>query len=297
MSFPAHLESFRIISTGLYILFTFKNFTMKQLFTLLFLVCLSTAPVLAQLACVPDTLYRDSLGVFPLPYDPIANPDGGVTQSACINKPYEFVFTVAVGDSIAFGGVKFSIDSITLNPQTAIAGLPSGISYACNPPSCTFRKDVLGCLVLSGTADATNAPGEYSLEISGNIYSGSLPLAVTFPDPIIAAGEYVVTLNAENSADCTTVGIDDVLSGGIRMAMQPNPAYSSALVVIEVPTAQHTTFQIHDVVGKLVYQQKVQLVEGENQLSVDVSQLPNGIYTYSLNNGTNLASRRMVVSH
>ncbi|MGB5026097.1 MAG: hypothetical protein WBO44_12155, partial [Saprospiraceae bacterium] len=50
--------------------------------------------------CLPDSIYRDSsAGVYPKPVSP-TNPNGGITKKACINKPYEFVFTVVVPDTV-----------------------------------------------------------------------------------------------------------------------------------------------------------------------------------------------------
>jgi len=273
-----------------------KHFTMKQLFTLVFLLLGFASSLWAQEACVADTTFQDSLGVFPLPFDEEASPDAGITEAACINKPYEFVFTIAVGDSIDFGTSRLPIDSIILNPDTAIANLPAGIDYVCNPPDCIFRKDQLGCIALTGTAEASNASGEYNLAITGNVFSGPLPFELTFPDEAIAPGEYILTLNEEDSPDCAVVNTENVLSEKVRMQLQPNPVRGFAQILISVPTTQRYQFQIFDVLGKLVQERNVQLFKGENRLDFDASNLSNGVYFYALNNGRTLAAKRMIVS-
>ncbi len=269
---------------------------MKQLFTLLLFSCCFASFVWAQEACVADTTFQDSLGVFPLPFDPDIRPEGGITEAACINKPYEFVFTVAVGDSINFGTSRIPIDSIILSPDTAIANLPMGLDYACNPPTCIFPKDELGCIILSGTPEASNAPSAYNLEITGNVYSGPLPFELTFPDANIAEGEYILTVNAEDSPECEVVNTANVLAGKVQLQMRPNPVRGFAQVFIDVPTTQHYNFQVYDVLGKIVHERRVQLFAGENQINFDANQLSSGIYFYALNNGRTLAAKRMIVS-
>jgi len=245
---------------------------------------------------MPDTTFQDSLGVFPLPFDEEASPDAGITEPACINLPYEFVFTIAVGDSIDFGTSRIPIDSIIISPDTAIANLPTGLDYSCNPPDCSFRKDELGCIVLSGITDASTVPGEYNLEITGNVFSGALPFKLTFPDETIAPGEYILTVNEEDSPDCEIVSTENVLAGKVQLQMRPNPVQSYAQVFIDVPTTQQYNFQVYDVLGKIVHERTVQLFAGENQLDFDASQLSSGIYFYALNNGRTLAAKRMIVS-
>ncbi|MFQ5448097.1 MAG: hypothetical protein ACE5FF_14330, partial [Saprospiraceae bacterium] len=87
--------------------------------------------------CQPDEIYADSSnGVYPLPYDSIISPNGGINECAVIGQPYEFTFTVVVGDTFTFGAFSFPLDSISV---TSVQGLPEGLNYACNPAtSCSF---------------------------------------------------------------------------------------------------------------------------------------------------------------
>ena len=84
-------------------------------------------------SCVPDLKYKDSLfGVYPRPYEPIIYPNGGINKSACIGKPYNFVFTTVVPDSLivpVLGKVK--IDSIILDKKNlnTVMGLPIGLTW------------------------------------------------------------------------------------------------------------------------------------------------------------------------
>ena len=123
-------------------------------------------------ACTPNQLYKDSsAGVYPLPHDAATNPKGGITTPACIGKPFSFVFTIKA-DSITYSGFRIGLDSITLTTTGAVAGLPAGLTYACNPPTCVFLPKVLGCAVLTGTVKDTATVKGYSLVITGKAYVG-----------------------------------------------------------------------------------------------------------------------------
>ena len=65
---------------------------MKQLLLLIVISFLSID--LSAQGCDPDQAYIDAeAGVYPAPYDPIDNPEGGITDTACVGSYYEFTFT------------------------------------------------------------------------------------------------------------------------------------------------------------------------------------------------------------
>jgi hypothetical protein len=94
---------------------------------------------------------------------------GGIPESACINEYYETVFTFKVGDTIVFNGFEVPLVKISLTPTGAVAGLPPGLTYACNPPSCVFLANTSGCAVVYGTVQAGTPPGEYLLLINATV--------------------------------------------------------------------------------------------------------------------------------
>ncbi len=156
--------------------------------------------------CLPDSTLRDSsAGVYPKPVSP-TNPNGGISKKACINKPYEFVFTVVVPDTVVVPAFPspIALEKVAIDTINAITGLPKGISYACNPPDCIFNKNTYGCLVLRGTADNTNSPGDFKpiIKMTLTINLGfPFPYVTEYPGPAFP-GEYILTLVSEN--DCAS---------------------------------------------------------------------------------------------
>ena len=167
-------------------------------------------------ACLPDQRFKDSMvGLYPLPFDSLVSPNGGINKSACIGKPYQFVFTVKVPETFLYSGFNIPLDSITIAKTGAVENLPVGITYACNPPNCVFKKNSLGCAVLTGTADASNLVRNYELFITGRVFSFLLASAgleyyeVKFPGPLFI-GKYTLPLLAANNAKCTSAAANDL---------------------------------------------------------------------------------------
>ncbi|MBP7184758.1 MAG: T9SS type A sorting domain-containing protein [Saprospiraceae bacterium] len=231
-------------------------------------------------SCVPDVIFQDStFGVYPLP-ESETNPTGGINTSACINHPYDFTFTTKIPESIVYQGLNISIDSFALNPTTGLTGLPVGMTYNCNPPNCVFPKNSLGCLKVSGTATSANSVGDYSLNFSGKAYSPLAPggLIITFPNPLLAPGFYILTLEAENSSTCYISYNEETNQYLGKVSIAPNPANGITTYEIESIENGEGTLSIFDINGRLEMSKKLSIYEGKNYFSLDVSNFINGTY-------------------
>ncbi|MCP4120651.1 MAG: hypothetical protein GY751_02735, partial [Bacteroidetes bacterium] len=180
---------------------------MKKIFTF-FLFTFSGLLLHAQ-NCTPDPAYAGgSAGVYPLPYDPATNPDGGIDEIACIGQPYEFTFT-SVSDTFIFQGNTYVLDSFIL---TGVSGLPEGLDFACEPSNCTLYFGEMGCMSIYGTPTAANAPGEYPLTINGTAFLPGFTFNLTFPNPSISPGTYSITLEDPGSPNCSGCGLSATTS-------------------------------------------------------------------------------------
>jgi hypothetical protein len=271
---------------------------MKQLL-LLIVISFFTINLTAQ-ACIPNEIYRDSaVGVYPKPYHAVNNPDGGITESACINAPYEFVLTFVIPESFLYqGSFEVQIDSIVIAEQGAVGGLPIGMTYACNPGDCVFiPEDTIACMVIIGTATNANTPGDYELTISTIIYGSLGQLDLDFPNPFIpgADGQFILELLAEGSPNCF-VGTNDYLTKNISVHNSPNPFGSTTNIEVVSKVEETLQFRVFDMLGNLVHDQKVAIYQGSNNIEFDGTRLSNGIYTYTLSNKTAVLSQKMVIS-
>ena len=262
----------------------------------------------AQTPCKPDTLrYRDSMsGVFPLPYIETTRPNGGIDKAACLTKAYTFVWTIKVGDTLTvpnpfgLGTIQVPLDSVLIGKTSAIAGLPTGLAYACNPPNCVWKKQSQGCVGLSGAPAATNAIKTYPLVISGKAYPGGFYAGLflngydlTFPGAI-AEGSYDLKVYAANDTRCTTAAEDLTEVSG--MTATPNPTNGKTIIHIESTVSDKFEFIVADLLGRRVISRPLSIQAGQNTYDLDVTGLPNGIYIYTLSKGNRLMSNKLIIN-
>lgn len=246
---------------------------------------------LAAQDCMADATIADTaVGVFPLPYSANLNPKGGIKDTACINEPYRFVFTVAVAPTFNTSFGPIAINSVELATTGAITNIPKGMTYACNPPNCVFQKNTKGCVVLYGTPNDT--AGIYNLKITGLIRS-AFDLNLTFPDPSIYPGNYFLFL--KRTGQCRTTGIDDIADLEINAQNRPNPFSGLTQLVINSKVNGNFNFTVADLMGKQVHQERLKLWEGENTLDFDGSQLATGVYVYTFSDGSHTFSGKMSI--
>ncbi len=265
---------------------------------ILFIFCIVSFTALhAQTpACTPDKRYQDSsAGVYPLPHSS-TRPNAGITKAACLSTAYNFVFTVKA-DSVNITGIgAVSVDSITIATTGAIKGLPGGLSYACNPPSCGFKNKVLGCVVIQGTPLATDTLKDYSLEITGKAYVFPFTSTQTFPSATFP-GDYTITLLAKGSAKCNSTPTEDLQNFVNGIKILPNPANEAIHVSFNVQQAGEYFLRVMNVVGVTSVQNKINLTQGANEMSFDVQNLNNGLYFYSITKDNQTFTEKFVVNH
>lgn len=251
-------------------------------------------------ACMPDTTLRESdTGVYPLPVSEMF-PDQGITDSACLNQEFNFVFTVVTPDTITIpiGGFPFTakLDSITIAVEAAIGGLPEGISYACNPPNCTFTsEELLGCIVLSGTPTASADVGDNPLSIQAAVWLPGISIPISFPDANLFPGSYSLYVFGEDAAQCMSTGVNEIQEiYGFNIS--PNPNNGRAELWIESLESGQYALEAFNVLGERVLHQNIRLFEGQNNIPFEGEHLSEGMYIVSLSNGKARISKRMVVS-
>jgi Secretion system C-terminal sorting domain len=278
---------------------------MKKLLLSALLFCLMNTFANAQ--CVPDAIYKDStFGVYPKPYEPTINPKGGVNKSACIGKPFKFVFTAKIPDSTVvatpFGSLPAKIDSVILDKKdiNTIVGLPVGMTYACNPPNCVFYPKKSACLYMYGTATNANKAGDYELKIKtvGYVNVAGLPFnaAISFPDKNIAPGTYILKLEPVTSTTCFVSGASDKYENISYISANPNPTNDLTKIAFYMEENDVLDFIVTDITGKRIHQETRKAEHGINTIDFDASNLNAGVYIYSLGNQKGRVTNRLVVN-
>jgi hypothetical protein len=176
-----------------------------------------------------------------------------------------------------------------------LANLPAGLSYECNPGNCVFYPDSAACLIIYGTPAAGTA-GIYDLGIGAEIFSAGFSTAYTLPDETLAPGNYFLHVEEEGFANCAnTTGIAELRNEVLTVRVQPNPAVDATNLVVSSRRSMQTEIRLFDPYGRLVRNQAVALVSGTNQYPVDLRGLPAGFYLFTLGNGPDTVSGRILV--
>jgi hypothetical protein len=271
-----------------------KLTSMKKLL-LLSILCLCLSGLHAQNTCMPDTSMLDSIEfIFPLPFSE-AIPDGGIFDTACVDRPFEFTFTLLIPDTIVLNNLEIRVLGMSMATSGAIRYDPplSNFSYVCDPPNCSFPANEVGCVKIFGTPTAQEI-GAHELKISAIVNVG-IPLTIEFPDPTLFPGTYLLHVQQANSAYCLAASTKD-LSSEVRLLISPNPMSGRAQFLFDAERAGRYEFRVHDLLGKVVHRERLDLQPGQNAVEFDAGALANGMYLFSLSDGRGVLTRKIVVN-
>lgn len=201
--------------------------------------------------CTPD----------PTQTEPGIYPDSATGfADACVGILYEQLITnVVPADTnvLVFGiPILTTIDSIVID---SLHGLPTGMTFECNPANCVFPGGETGCAFISGICDVT---GDYPLTFYLSAYVGGLSTA----NPYVV-DYYSITVNP-----CTAGTIENDLS---KVKIAPNPA--SEIVVIEGLNHKKGIYSISlmNPEGKIV--RELEILD-QDDISIQLEGINSGIY-------------------
>lgn len=250
---------------------------MKKLYILLLIVCFFTYGNNAKAQCTPDPTCTDLLA--PGEICPLVLADGTV------GVPYSQVVTVippATGTITGYGTVN--IVKIVL---TSVGNMPPGLSYQSNPANGSYAVTTPAtryCILISGTP---TVDGTYPLSIHVMPYINVgvvIPTVEQVDDTSLAiiihpasSGYSIVNLNKFSVLDC-----------------KPNPFNSVSKVGFISPNSSEVKLNVFDVVGNLVYNEKMTAIRGENYFEFNGMNLGKGIYFYTVSNGKETATKQLI---
>lgn len=227
--------------------------------------------------CVPDTNITHNVpGIYP---DTIVNlPHGYVGLS------YSTDIQIKVLTDTTYQGFPAIVDSIAI---TSVSGLPWGFAYTCTPPSCVFPGGSNACIYLYGSSPTGGIVGTYPIVVNINIYGRVFGIPQT-----VQQSNTGYTIVIENN-----VGIVSFNNNEFAVEQNiPNPVASQTIIPFNLPRNASVQFRLINLLGKQVINQEYKLTKGSNNIPVNVSMLPAGIYLYTVSYGTNSVTKRMIVT-
>ncbi len=262
--------------------------------TILLLASLLVGTLASAQICVIDTQYTLP-GLYP-------SPD----SLPCIVKdePTDITVQFVNFDSTVYNGIKIRIEYLIID---SITNLPCGIRWTTSAQDADtahrFNNKEKGCIRFYG--NTTDAAGQYKLEV----YVRAKTNLASTPFPVTASSvgldAYVRVVNNANDScpviDTTTagriactVGISEIASIK-QFSFYPNPTNNTATISFTADRANVLTARVVNVYGQEVSRTQLNVVQGTNVEKVDVSNLPPGVYVYTINDGVNMLTNRFVV--
>lgn len=80
-----------------------------------------------------------------------------------------------------------------------------------------------------------------------------------------------------------------------EVAAYPNPFNIKSVISFNSTTEQIVIFEVKNVLGRTVYQQKIKTVNGKNEINFQKDNLTAGMYIYSIQTDTEIVSKRLVI--
>jgi hypothetical protein len=178
-----------------------------------------------------------------------------------------------------------TLDSIIVKN---IQGKPSWMSYACDNIYCRYIQGVLQCALVYGMPPANWPDTLLYIHVIVDAWNhiGSTPiLAAGNTD----GGTIVVKVNAANGTPEYNKSSFGILQN------QPNPFNGVTRIGCVTKTDEQVNLKVVDMLGNVVYIEKMPAHTGENYFGFTGSELSNGVYFYSITNSQNQTVTRKMV--
>jgi len=270
------------------------------------ILTLTFSYILGFAQCTPNSLYQDSVySIWPDTIQNLPHATQGVSYYTQIDlKTPTTLIEAASGDSsittIDTLGNSYYVGTWPVDSMVMVStiGAPSGIILDCNTPNCTYEGDVVGCANVYGT---TNDPvGIYPITIEVNVYTHGSITVFGIPIPVetdlySATGSYE-SIEGYNIVVNSTTGIQTFHKDDFVLFQNtPNPFAEYTNIQFNAPKSDNVVFEVFDMLGRSVYTEQITATKGLNtyQFSYDLS---IGIYMYTINNGKESISKRMIVA-
>ncbi|CAG5080520.1 T9SS type A sorting domain-containing protein [Parvicella tangerina] len=203
-----------------------------------------------------------------------------------VGQAYEEVFTFVVPTDT----MGLTIDYIKLNNVT---GLPSNYDYDCTPSNCEFPAGSSQCARVFSTSNPTTPQiGSYQLTIEAMAYVILLGQSVANPQGATTYDGYYLVI-----ADAATAGVEQVGKGDMKsLIAYPNPTNGNTTVEFAMGYNTEVTFTVTNLLGEVVNRQVIAAPKGLNRINFDASNMSNGVYLYTITDGKNSISKKLIVN-
>jgi len=235
-----------------------------------------------QAQCVPDPLYIIA-GIYP---DSAAG-----LPNAIVGQAYNEVITVITPTDTV---VEFFGQNIPVAIQTVelinITGLPPSFSYDCANSVCTFLGGSSSCAVLSSLNPTLAEIGSHQIIINTTTTVDAGLFGIQTQDDVL--DYYYINVNSATSS----VNQFNNFSFELKDIF-PNPINNNAKIQFISGNSSDVVFTVFNYLGDKIEERKIVANRGVNNIEISSNDYANGMYLYSINNGIQIVSKRMIVEN
>jgi hypothetical protein len=242
-------------------------------------VNVSNAPIPTVTASATQACSGDVITLTSSTADSYSWSNGETTQSIEVTNTGSFTVTTTNTDACAGVGASDAV-SVTFTATPTAAG-----SFTTNGNIVTFSNTSTGASSYSWDfGDFTNS-------------SASAPVHA-----YAVNGNYQVVLTAING-NCTdttvfnvaiTVSIEELM-GLSNLTIYPNPASETAVISFDNTLGNSFDIQLIDQLGRVIMSQNGVQASGSNMVTIDLTNLSDGLYSIQLTSNQNTISKRLIV--
>jgi hypothetical protein len=190
---------------------------------------------------------------------------------------YEYwnTLTFQIPRDSSINGISVTVDSAKFLYAT---GKPAGFNFTCDRPSCSWAGGQKGCALFNGFVDSTftDSVAEFPMKIYTLTWFRFTGAEQQF-SRIDSATNYKFRIRKYNS-----IG---EISQYEALSVYPNPTNGMLNIDIRDNNQLGYTLLVIDALGKTVYAKSVNENSFLSTLNIDISTLPKGLYTVTLQAG------------
>lgn len=247
---------------------------------------LAMATIFASAQCTPDSQFS-APGIYP---DSVTG-----LSPAYVGQAYNEVITIIapLDTTVMFGGSPIDVTILTIE-LTSVTGLPASFSYDCEFGNCTFAGGATSCAVLSSANPLSTEIGLHQIIMETTTIAESIVggIAIPIPQDDVIDYYYIEVLNGTASNLNQFNDLTFELKG-----VFPNPAVNNAKIQFISGTPEAVTFKVYNLLGEEIESQFINSQRGVNTINVNTTSYSEGMYLYSINNGKEVLTKRMIIKN
>jgi hypothetical protein len=251
----------------------------KTLLTL----CLAIATIFAIAQCTPDSQFS-APGIYP---DSVTG-----LSPAYVGQAYNEIITIItpLDTTVVYNGTSLDVTVLSIE-LTSLTGLPASFSYDCEAGNCSFTGGATSCAVLSSGQVLISELGLHQIIINTTT-TVDAGFGIQIPQDDVIDYYYIEVLSGTssnlNQFNDLTFELKEVL---------PNPAVNNAKIQFISGTPETVIFKVYNLLGEEIKSQVIKSQRGVNTINLNTTSYSEGMYLYSINNGKEVFTKRMIINN